>query len=302
MIRLNLSRAAASSPAGTLTYLQNYLYSVIRLWRRRSGRSLGTDPTAATASPAELLTTLVEDLADIYEPEPVVLVDKYDAPIVNHIGTDRSLEPAVVELREFIRVLKDDEGLLYGVFVTGITRFARRHLFAAANNFIDISDRPAYRALCGFTEDEVDRDLAPYRARLAEREPGLDDAAIRAAWRDLYNGYRFSELPSTQRVYNPFTLTNGVFREHAEPDRRRAAADGQMPSAWSKSGHPGLIARLAADPRQVLTEAVGRMPPPSPGPKADLFPTASTTGLSPDSYGMCDPNIKQAVCRASLYR
>ena len=147
VIRLNLSRAAASSPAGTLTYLQNYLHSVIRLWRRRSGRRwLGTE-APPTASPAELLATLVEDLTEIYEPEPVVLVDEYDAPIVNHIGTDRSLEPAVAELREFIRVLKDDEGLLYGVFVTGITRFARHHLFSAANNFVDISDEPGYRAL-----------------------------------------------------------------------------------------------------------------------------------------------------------
>ncbi len=249
MIRLDLSRAAASSPAGTLTYLQNYLHSVIRLWRRRSGSSwIGTE-VPPTASPAELLTTLVEDLAEIYEPEPVVLVDEYDAPVVNHIGTDRSLEPAVAELREFIRVLKDDEGLLYGVFVTGITRLAKPHLFTAANNFVDISDEPRYGALCGFTEDEVDRHFAPYRARLAELEPGLDDAAIRAAWRDLYNGYRFSELPSTPRVYNPFTLTNGVFRVLAEPDRRRVAADGTWPSAWGESGHSGLIARLAADPR-----------------------------------------------------
>ena len=254
VIRLNLSRAAASSPAGTLTYLQNYLHSVIRLWRRRSGRRwLGTE-APPTASPAELLATLVEDLTEIYEPEPVVLVDEYDAPIVNHIGTDRSLEPAVAELREFIRVLKDDEGLLYGVFATGITRFARHHLFSAANNFIDISDEPAHGALCGFTEEEVNRHFAPYRARLAELEPRLEDAAIQTAWRDLYNGYRFSELPSAPRVYNPFTLTHGVFRVLAEPDRRRAAADGVWPSAWSESGHPGLIARLAADTRQALPE------------------------------------------------
>ncbi len=33
---------------------------------------------------------------------------------------------------------------------------------------------------------------------------------------------------------------------------RHQAADGIWPSAWSKSGHPGLIARLAADIRQAL--------------------------------------------------
>ena len=128
------------------------------------------------------------------------------------------------------------------------------HLFSAANNFVDISDEPGYGALCGFTEEEADRCLAPYREALADMEPRLEPRAIQAAWRDLYNGYRFSDLPSAPRVYNPFTLTNGVFRVLAEPDRRRAAADGTWPSAWSESGHPGLIARLAADTRQALPE------------------------------------------------
>jgi hypothetical protein len=138
------------------------------------------------------------------------------------------------------------------VFVKGITRFARHHLFSAANNFTDISDRPAYGALCGFTEEEVARDLEPYREVLTELEPHLGNRDILADWRTRYNGYRFSELPSAPRVYNPFTLTNGLAGVLAEPDLRRRAAAGDWPSAWSQSGHPGLIARLAADARQAL--------------------------------------------------
>ena len=74
-------------------------------------------------------------------------------------------------------------------------------------------------------------------------------------------------MPSAPRVYNPFTLTNGIHRVLAEPDRRRAA-EGAWPSAWSESGHPGLAARLAADTRQPLpTDAAkGGLPPlPTPG-------------------------------------
>ena len=209
--------------------------------------------------PTTLLRNLIRRLEKAYDRQPVVLVDEYDAPITEHLGTDADPTPAVDVLRRFFRVLKDDEGLLYGVFVTGITRFARHHLFSAANNFVDISDEPGYGALCGFTEEEVDRDLAP----LADREPRLEDTAIQMAWRDLYNGYRFSELPSAPRVYNPFTLTHGVSRVLAEPDRCRAAAEGTWPSAWSESGHPGLVARLAADTRQPLPADVakGRLPP-----------------------------------------
>ena len=202
--------------------------------------------------PTTLLRNLIRRLEKAYDRQPVVLVDEYDAPITEHLGTEANPTAAVDVLRRFFCVLKDDEGLLYGVFVTGITRFARHHLFSAANNFIDISDRPAYGALCGFTEEEVVRHFAPYRARLTEREPGLQAAAIQTAWRGFYNGYRFSELPSAPRVYNPFTLTHGLADVLAEPDLRRRAAAGVWPSAWSRSGHPGLIARLAADTRQAL--------------------------------------------------
>ena len=90
--------------------------------------------------------------------------------------------------------------------MTGITRFARNHLFSAANNIIDISDEPAYGALCGFTEEEVDRHFAP--------------------------------APEAPRVYNPFTLTSGAGSVLRDVIQRRAAADGAWSSAWSRSG-PG---------------------------------------------------------------
>ena len=253
VIRLDLSQLGSPDPVGTRAALRDYMEDMVWQWTDRGApwRSAWSDSLLASG-PERILRNLIRRLERAYGCQPVVLVDEYDAPLVNHIGTDRSLEPAVAELREFIRVLKDDEGLLYGVFVTGITRFARHHLFSAANNFTDISDRPAYGALCGFTEDEVDRDLAPYRKALTELEPRLRDRDILADWRTRYNGYRFSELPSAPRVYNPFTLTNGLAGVLAEPDLRRRAAAGDWPSAWSQSGHPGLIARLAADTRQVL--------------------------------------------------
>ena len=54
-------------------------------------------------------------------------------PIVEFIGTDVDASRALAELRQLYRVLKDDQGKLYCVFMTGITRFARSHLFSAAN-------------------------------------------------------------------------------------------------------------------------------------------------------------------------
>ena len=270
VLRLDLSRAAADAPADTQAALQAYLWQVAGAWYRR-GLAWDADapgtPTPASP-PAVLLTALIEGLADAYDRRPVVLVDEYDAPVTEHLGTDADPAPAAATLRRFFRVLKDDEGLLYGVFVTGITRFARHHLFSAANNFTDISEVPAYGALCGFTENETARALAPYRDALAEREPCFRDRDILADWRAFYNGYRFSPQPEAPRVYNPFTLIHGLNRTLHETTLRSLAAKGRWPSAWSESGHPGLTARLAADTRQTLPGDVqaGALPPhPAPG-------------------------------------
>lgn len=176
---------------------------MVGLWNRRGliwdADAPGTP--GAHAPPAATLTALIQGLANAYGRRPVVLVDEYDAPIVNHIGTDRPLEAAVEELRDFFRVLKDDEGWLYGAFVTGITRFARAHLFSAANNFLDISDLPRYGALCGFTEDEVALHLAPHQDELERLEPRFRGRNMLNAWREQYNGYCFTPHPGTPRVY-----------------------------------------------------------------------------------------------------
>ncbi len=271
VIRLDLSQPGSPDPAGTHAALQAYLWQVVGVWYRRGlswDASAPGTPTPASP-PAALLTALIQGLEAAYGRRPVVLVDEYDAPIVKHVGTPRDLQPAVEGLQDFYRVLKDDTGQLYGVFVTGITRFARHHLFSAANNFIDISDESAYGALCGFTEDEVDRYFAPYRARLAELEPRLRARDVRADWRTYYNGYRFAPGPEAPRVYNPFTLTAGVDRVLRDAIQRRAAGDGDWPSAWSRSGHPGLILRLASDPHQPRPMPVwygAKVPPPDDGP------------------------------------
>ena len=100
-------------------------------------------------------------------------------------------------------------------------------------------------------------------------EPRLQGPNTLDAWREQYNGYRFSPDPGTPHVYNPFTLTRGLEGVFAREALRAQAAEGRWPSAWSESGHPGLIARRATDTRQALPEADTRLPPPSPG-LADL--------------------------------
>ena len=289
VIRLDMSRVTSPDPADTRRALQRYLEELVDLWAWRGvpwgepGLSLPRpdDP------PNTILYRIITALERCYGRKPVVLVDEYDASITKHIGTEQDPQPAVRELQDFYRILKDDQGLLYCVFLTGITRFAWGHLFSAANNLTDISELPAYGALCGFTEAEVERDLEPYRDALAALEPRFQDRNILDVWRDQYNGYRFAPFPSTPSVYNPFTLIHGLDRTLKEADLRSLAAEGHWPSAWSESGHPRLAARLAADTRQPLPGTVweGGLPPlPAPG-RGDLaYPDYSRLMLDTGYY------------------
>lgn len=274
VIRLDMSRTVNPNLGPLQPVLQGYLLQVAALWRQRG--VVWDDPwtfPVRSDAPDAILSDLIRALEQHYKRSPVVLVDEYDAPLVEFIGTDGDVARAVAELRQLYRVLKDNKAGLYGVFMTGITRFARRHLFLAANNFTDISEESGYGDLCGFTEDEVDLYCAPYRERLADLEPTLRHRDIQADWRVRYNGYRFSRLPSTPRVYNPFTLTSALASVLASPDRRREAAEGIWPSAWSESGHPGLIARLANDTHW-----------PMPGDRTATMPDDGLRALSRPDY------------------
>ena len=73
-----------------------------------------------------------------------------------------------------------------------MSKFSRVSLFSDLNNLIDLTVDPAYSAICGYTEADLDTVFAP-------ELPGLDRDEIRA-W---YNGYSWL---GTERVYNPFGL------------------------------------------------------------------------------------------------
>ena len=256
VVKLDMSRVAPENPLMMGDSLRKYLWGVVMDWGSASG-SWHTDPFTPMPDldPPQMLDGLVTRLTDAYGERPVILVDEYDAPTTRYVGSDMDMDPVLGPLRDLYRVLKDDAGRLYGVFVTGITRLARQHLFSAANNFFDVSDDPALAALCGFTEDEVEVCLWPHRQALRELEPGFDDAAMLEQWRDMYNGYRFA-LDDATRIYNPYTLVHGLERTLRIPSVRALALEGIWPSAWSETAHSALTVRLAADTRQTLPPGV----------------------------------------------
>lgn len=207
VVRLDMSRVVADTPAQLQARLRRQLLAVSTPWVRRglelpgvSTHGAGKRQTVTQLPSGHTSDSWLEQLLDSlhihYGAKPVVLIDEYDAPITHLLGNRASLphnDSILAGLREFYRVLKSDEHNLHFTFITGISRFARVNLFSALNNLEDISWHDTCAALCGFTENEVTTYLVPYMEHIAQPH-GISPAAVRQSLRDYYNGYRFYRL------------------------------------------------------------------------------------------------------------
>jgi hypothetical protein len=106
--------------------------------------------------PAAILMSLIETLQNKYERKVVVLIDEYDAPILNEITNEGLASEIRKILESFYSVLKDAAKYLRFVFLTGVTKFSQTSIFSGANQLIDISLAPDYANICGFTLDEFE--------------------------------------------------------------------------------------------------------------------------------------------------
>ncbi len=122
----------------------------------------------------------------------VVLVDEYDKPILDALRTPDLARAHRDFLRGFYGVVKDSDAHIRFSFFTGVSKFTKVSLFSELNNLRDITLRPKYSAICGYTEADLDEVFAP-------ELPDLDRELIR----EWYNGYSWR---GAARVYNPFDI------------------------------------------------------------------------------------------------
>jgi hypothetical protein len=148
----------------------------------------------------------------------VVLVDEYDKPILDNLTNPDMARQMRDGLRNLYSVIKDNEAHIRFAFLTGVSKFSKVSIFSGLNNLVDLTIDPAYSALCGYTEPDVDTVFAP-------ELPGLDRAQIRA-W---YNGYSWTG----EAVYNPFDLLL-LFQKR------------QFHAWWFETGTPTFLVDLLA--------------------------------------------------------
>ena len=140
----------------------------------------------------ERFAHLIEEMHERSGQRVVVLVDEYDKPILDALGTPEVAKANRDYLRGLYSVIKDCDPHVKFTLLTGVSKFSKVGLFSGLNNLIDITLDPDYSAVCGYTDRDLDTVFAP-------ELPGLDRDEIRR-W---YNGYSWR---GDEKVYNPFDV------------------------------------------------------------------------------------------------
>ena len=231
-------------------------------------RALGAAPPQLPSRPPPqlILLRLIERLHDPYGHRPVVLVDEYDTPLSEFIGTAYGPAAPLSTMGSLYGMFKAAETCLYGAFLTGITRLERVVLFSGLNNLLDLTHVGAMVGICSLTEQGYGPLRSVFRP-LAGMAPDLESRDIQAQLSAFCNGYRFCDFPAVPSVYNPYTLLEGMQTVLADAAARAAAAQGRWPTRWSASGNPSYLIRLVASGRYLLLD------------EADLFNWSPSLGL-----------------------
>jgi len=158
----------------------------------------------------------------------VVLIDEYDAPLLDVMHEDRDLPVLRNVMRNFYSPLKACDPYLRFVFLTGITKFSQLSIFSELNNIKNISMDESYAAICGITEDEMRSQMRGHIESLAEKL-GLTHEETILKLKEKYDGYHFM-WPSPD-IYNPFSLLN-------------AFVDLKLQDYWFGSGTPTYLIEM----------------------------------------------------------
>ena len=156
------------------------------------------------------LKNLISSVYDKTGKKVVILIDEYDAPLLDVVHEKETLPVLRNVMRNFYSPLKASDPYLEFVFLTGITKFSQLSIFSELNNLKNISMRTDYGGVCGITEDEMLTQMSDYIDHFAEAQQITREEAIEGL-KLQYDGYHFT-WPSPD-IYNPFSLLN-AFQDH----------------------------------------------------------------------------------------
>ena len=176
-------------------------------------------------SPGKRLAYLIAACHAKTGKKTVVIIDEYDAPMLDVLHDDEKMAEVRRMMQEFYAPLKACDADLRFVFITGITKFSQLSIFSVINNLTNVSMQPEFSAICGITEEELHTVFAEDISMLAEVYKCTSEEML-LRLKEQYDGYHFSE--NSADIYNPFSLLN-------------AFAAKKIRSYWFSSGTPTYL-------------------------------------------------------------
>ena len=174
---------------------------------------------------------LIDLISTAYEKtgkQVVVLIDEYDAPLLDVAHETEQLDTLRNVMRNFYSPLKGCERMLRFVFLTGITKFSQLSIFSELNNITNISMDDEFAGICGITKEELLENMSEDIDMLANalgysREMTIDKL------KEHYDGYHFSK--NSPDVFNPYSLLN-------------CFAKRELGAYWFTSGTPTYLINM----------------------------------------------------------
>ena len=141
------------------------------------------------------LLDLSNYLNKYYGEKVIILIDEYDAPIINAFDKGYYNEAVNFFQTFYSSALKTNNSLKYGI-LTGITRIIKEGIFSGLNNlYVNTILSKDYSEYFGLLESEVIEMLEYFDMKYKIEEV-----------REWYDGYIFGE----SEVYNPWSIVNYV--------------------------------------------------------------------------------------------
>ena len=176
-------------------------------------------------TPGKLLTGLIHRAMEKTGKQVAVIIDEYDAPLLDVLHSQATLDAMRKVMQEFYVPLKANEAYIKFCFITGITKFSQLSIFSTINNLKNVSLLPRFAIICGFTEQEV-KTVFKEDIEAMAKDFKLTPEAMYAKIKFKYDGYHFA--CGAEAVFNPFSLLN-------------ALGDRLLKNYWFASGTPTFL-------------------------------------------------------------
>ncbi len=199
--------------------LKGYLDFILLPYEKIYGKGEGED------TPNKRLMGLVERACEQTGQKVAVIIDEYDAPLLDVVHEKENLQKLRLIMQNFYSPLKKLDPYLEFTFITGITKFSQLSIFSELNNLDNISMFDQYSAICGISKTELTTVMKPDVEGLG-KALGMTYEECQEELRKYYDGYHFSK--NSEDVFNPFSLVRAMNGQAIE-------------SYWFGSGTPSYL-------------------------------------------------------------